>query len=96
MLITKDAFNARKNFLCAEESGYLHKIGEREAKDPGASMASMNSSLMDGMKGNFMMMFTSIPAILWISYFFSGFIVAKVPFSLTQKFRPITQSGIEI
>ena len=59
-------------------------------------MMSMQSSMMDGMKGNFMMMATTIPAMMWINSFFSGFLPAKVPFSLTQKFRSMTQSGINL
>ena len=42
------------------------------------------------------MMFTMMPMMAWISYFFAGFLLAKVPFSLTQKFRGMTQSGIDI
>lgn len=60
------------------------------------NMMNMQSSMMDGMKGNFMMMATTIPAMMWINSFFSGFLPAKVPFSLTQKFKSMTQSGINL
>lgn len=59
-------------------------------------MAKMQNSMMEGLTGNMVMMFTMMPTMAWISYFFAGFILAKVPFSLTQKFRGMTQSGIDI
>lgn len=60
------------------------------------NMMNMQGTMMDGLKGNFMMMATTIPAMMWINNFFSGFLPAKVPFSLTQKFRSMTQSGIDL
>ena len=32
----------------------------------------------------------------WINYFWSGFLLVKLPFGLTQRFRPLTQRGIEL
>ncbi len=60
------------------------------------NMMNMQSSMMDGLKGHFAMMATTIPAMMWINSFFSGFLPAKVPFSLTQKFRSMTQSGLDL
>lgn len=61
-----------------------------------ANMSNMQSTMMEGMKGNMMMMATTIPAMMWINSFFAGFLPAKVPFSLTQKFKSMTQSGINL
>lgn len=57
---------------------------------------AMQSGMMDNMKGMFVMMLTTIPAMAWINAFFAGFVLAKVPFSLTQQFRSMTQSGIDM
>jgi hypothetical protein len=95
-LLTRDAFDTRRSFLCKPSEGYLEKKGTREPNDMANNMANMQSSMMDGMKGNFMMMGTTIPAMMWINSFFAGFLPAKVPFSLTQKFRSMTQSGINL
>jgi len=95
-LLTREAFDSRRGFLCKTETGYLEKKGQREPVDTANNMMNMQSTMMDGMKGNFMMMGTSIPPMMWINSFFSGFLPAKVPFSLTQKFRSMTQSGVNL
>jgi hypothetical protein len=59
-------------------------------------MQSMQSGMMDNMKGMIVMMATTIPAMTWINSFFAGFVLAKVPFSLTQQFRSMTQSGVDM
>ena len=35
-------------------------------------------------------------SLQWINYVFSGFIVLKLPFSLTSRFREMLQSGIQM
>ena len=60
------------------------------------SMQNMQSGMMDNFKGTLIMMGTTIPAMTWINSFFAGFVLAKVPFSLTQQFRSMTQSGVDM
>ena len=94
--ITEEAFNSRVSFLCKPEVGYLVKTGERQPEDMQKNMMSMQGKMMEGLTGSLVMMATMMPTMAWISYFFAGFLLAKVPFSLTQKFRGMTQSGIDI
>jgi hypothetical protein len=95
-LLTREAFDCRRTFLCKAEDGYLIKNGDRPAVDSANNMMAMQSGMMDNMKGMMVMMATTIPAMAWINSFFAGFVLAKVPFSLTQQFRSMTQSGIDM
>ena len=56
-----------------------------------------NPEMMTGMLKNnlFMAIMTPLQYSL-ISHFFSGFLVGKVPFPLTQKFREMLQSGVSV
>jgi len=62
------------------------------------ALSSMtNPSMMtDMLKGNISMAVTTMGQYAWVSYFFSGFILAKVPFPLTQGFKMMLQRGISI
>ena len=95
-LITREAFDSRRNYLCKDESGYLVSNGTRPPVDSLNSMQAAQSGMMDNMKGMIVMMATTIPAMAWINSFFAGFVLAKVPFSMTQQFRSLTQSGIDM
>lgn len=95
-LLTREAFDCRRTYLCKAEDGYLIKNGDRPPVDSSNNMMAMQSGMMDNMKGMVVMMATTIPAMAWINSFFAGFVLAKVPFSLTQQFRSMTQSGIDM
>ncbi|KAI9144486.1 integral membrane protein DUF106-domain-containing protein [Paraphysoderma sedebokerense] len=51
--------------------------------------------LMDGMKKNMMMIIPQTVIMGWINYFFSGFLLIKLPFPLTVRFKGMLQRGIE-
>ena len=70
--------------------------GDKPAVDQVSNMQAAQSGMMDNMKGMLVMMATTIPAMAWINSFFAGFVLAKVPFSMTQQFRSLTQSGIDM
>ncbi|CBH15494.1 Integral membrane protein DUF106, putative [Trypanosoma equiperdum] len=52
--------------------------------------------LGDMMKGNVLSMLPSMGMMMLVSYFFSGFVVAKFPFVLASRFRGMMQRGVEI
>ena len=58
-------------------------------------MANPNG-MMDMMKNNMTMMVPNILMMVWINYFFSGFILVKVPFGLTNGFKTMLQRGVEL
>lgn len=58
-------------------------------------MAQMQG-MMEGMGGTLPTILFSVVTIGWINYSFGGILLAKVPFNLSQTFKTITQSGIEM
>lgn len=92
--ISSDAFETRKRYFTKEKTGLL------EEKTPGAVnplMSGNTSGMMDGMKG---MVINQVPwyAMMGLcNYFFSGFIIMKVPFTLpTIRFKQMLQSRIDL
>lgn len=54
------------------------------------------NGMVDMMKGNMAFMVPNIVMMGLISYFFAGFVLVKVPFSLTLGFKSMLQRGIEL
>ena len=65
------------------------KYDNEPQKDPMEQMSkSFNPNQMAGMlKNNITMAFSTMIQFAWVNFFFSGFILAKVPFPLTQQFK---------
>lgn len=97
-LLPSKSFKNRQTLFCKQKS--ILQIPETPNQDPIAAMQNnpMTDPSMMGkmMKGNMMMMVLFPLQMFGINYFFSGMIVGKVSFPLTQKFRELLQKGIEI
>ncbi|KAJ9455684.1 ER membrane protein complex subunit 3 [Diplonema papillatum] len=65
--------------------------------EEGSPMAAFSDPM--AMRGMMVQQFLSIGPhfgmMTWVSYFFSGFVIAKLPFPLTSRFRGMLQRGIE-
>lgn len=86
-----EAVKSRKAYFCNEGNGYLTR--KVAAVNP---MAMMNPDMMGNMmKQNVQGMF-NIFLFSVVGSFFSGFIIAQVPFPLGQKFKSITQQGLAL
>ena len=100
-LLPENSFKMRRAFLCKKGTGFLPKLAAASVNPNSAmglgGMPAMNPAAMtDMIKNNLTMIVSSMGMFGWISYLFSGFILAKVPFPLTQKFRVMLQRGVEI
>ncbi|KAJ1978514.1 hypothetical protein H4R33_005949 [Dimargaris cristalligena] len=96
--IPYSAFLMRKEFLSkAFESGrFLKNPGEMEANgapNPLSDPAGMEM-MMDGMKKNMMSIIPQTVIMGWINFFFSGFVLIKLPFPLTVRFKSMLQAGV--
>jgi hypothetical protein len=95
--ISFSSFNTRKNQLATayREGAYL-KDPENKGKPPANPMtdpAGMDQ-MMNMLKGNMAMMVPQTLIMGWINAFFSGFIIMKLPFPLTIRFKSMLQSGV--
>jgi len=90
--LPEDAVKLRKSYYCAEKTGYLNK--KVATANPLAMMGNpdmMSGMMKQNLQGMFnMFLFTAVGSI------FSGFIIAQIPFPLGQKFKAITQQGLNM
>ena len=64
--------------------------------NPQQQMMSDPSMMTDMLKKNLNMIVPQMMTAAWVNFFFTGFVVGKVPFPLTQRFRGMLQRGIEL
>ncbi len=95
--ISAPAFQARKEYLVsAYESGAFLKEPDKKgqaAPNPMTDPAAMEG-MMGMMKGNMAMIVPQTLIMGWINAFFSGFVIIRLPFPLTIKFKSMLQAGV--
>ena len=69
---------------------------ESKKLTPQEQMLADPSAMSNMMKGNLVQMVPQMLTMAWVNFFFSGFIVARVPFPLTQRFRGMLQRGVDL
>nr|PNR50542.1 hypothetical protein PHYPA_009728 [Physcomitrium patens] len=89
------SFQMRKAYYNNEENGLLH-VPKGQGNDMQAQMFSDPNMAMDMMKKNLSMIIPQSLTFAWVNFFFSGFVAAKIPFPLTQRFRSMLQNGIDL
>jgi len=99
--IPLSAFKMRKNFFNNSENG-IFKEREVPGAQPNLNQIMMSNPMMDPnnmvemMKGNTMMIVPQLFIMAGVNYFFSGFVLVKLPFPLTLAFKGMLQRGIEL
>lgn len=95
--ISFSSFSARKNQLTtAYKRGEYLKDPDSQGKPPPNPMtdpAGMDQ-MMNMLKGNMAMIIPQTLIMGWINAFFSGFVIMKLPFPLTIRFKSMLQSGV--
>jgi hypothetical protein len=96
-VLSPSSFAVRKAYMIsAFQSGAFLKDPESKGKPPANPMS--DPAAMDGMmgmmKGNMAMIIPQTLIMGWINAFFSGFVVLRLPFPLTPKFKSMLQSGV--
>ncbi|KUL86487.1 hypothetical protein ZTR_08120 [Talaromyces verruculosus] len=96
-VLTPEGFASRKEYLIAAyQSGAFLKDPENRGQPPANPMSdpAAMEGMMGMMKGNMMMMIPQTLIMSWINAFFSGFVILKLPFPLTIRFKSMLQSGV--
>ncbi|KAH6630825.1 integral membrane protein DUF106-domain-containing protein [Chaetomium sp. MPI-SDFR-AT-0129] len=96
-VLSRPSFETRRDALTtAYESGAYLKDPENRGQPPPNPMS--DPSAMEGMMGmmkNQMAMIVPNTLIMsWINAFFSGYVIMKLPFPLTIKFKSMLQAGV--
>ncbi|KAK5941429.1 hypothetical protein PMZ80_006708 [Knufia obscura] len=92
------SFQVRKDYLIDNyKKGSFLKNGPESrgqaAPNPMSDPAAMEG-MMGMMKGNMAMMIPQTLIMSWINAFFAGFVILKLPFPLTIRFKQMLQAGV--
>ncbi|EFC43110.1 predicted protein [Naegleria gruberi] len=90
--IPLQSFLTRKAFFNREKDGEFRKKIEN---NPLTAMADPNN-MTEMMKNNVQTMVPNLVMFGWIYFFYAGFVIAKFPFPLSDRFRAMVQRGIEL
>eukprot|EP00483_Globobulimina_turgida_P001119 UN01121 len=69
------------------------KVEKKEAGEQ--SMDDMNN-MMSMMKGNTASYISNIGFMMWVNSFFAGFLLVRLPFSVSETFRPLVQRDVQL
>lgn len=98
LVLTPPVFEWRRNHLISGyKNGHYLKDGPgsrgKAAPNPMTDPAAMEG-MMGAMKGNMAMMIPQTLIMGWINAFFAGYVILKLPFPLTIRFKSMLQSGV--
>jgi len=93
--ISLSSFRMRKYFFNDKETGVFRDRGSSPT-NPLANPMMDPTVMVDMMKKNMAMIIPQILPMAWVNYFFSGFVLVKLPFPLTLAFKSMLQRGIDL
>lgn len=98
LALSPTAFESRRSQLITgyKAGSYLKDGAESRGKaapNPMTDPAAMEG-MMGAMKGNMAMMIPQTLIMGWINAFFAGYVILKLPFPLTIRFKSMLQSGV--
>jgi len=92
-VLPPSAFYHRKAFFNHPESGVF---AQEITSAPPVNPLMDSSGAMEMMKRSMLMIVPQILLMSWVTYFFSGFVLVKLPFALTQRFKGLLQRGVDL
>lgn len=88
--ISHDGLSMRIDYFLNPADGVLTE--EVKVANPMANSAGM----MDMMKSNMAMQVPNLIMMGWLSFFFTGFVLVRIPFPLLDRFKGMLQKGIQL
>ena len=92
--LSEKGFEKRREYFCNETVGVFSQ--ESKKSNVQQQMLSDPSMLSEMLTKNLNMIVPNMLTMAWVNFFFTGFVVGKVPFPLTQRFRSMLQRGIDL
>ncbi len=95
--VTKQFFENKKSFfLDGIKKGSYLKDPSARGQTPANPLTDPKGmdGMMEMMKGNIAMIVPQTLMMSWINSFFAGFVLMKLPFPLTVRFKSMLQSGV--
>jgi hypothetical protein len=93
-LVPEASFKMRREYFAAKDTGVFNqKILSPSMQE---AMATDPSMMADMMKKNLTGLVPQLGMGMWVNFFFSGFVMGKIPFGLSPRFRLMLQRGIEL
>mmetsp|Transcript_26727 Transcript_26727/g.72237 ORF Transcript_26727/g.72237 Transcript_26727/m.72237 type:complete len:259 (+) Transcript_26727:146-922(+) len=93
-IISDNGFKMRKEFLAAKDTGVFHQ--KAVSKSMQETMATDPTMMVDMMKKNLSGIVPQLAMGMVVNFFFSGFVLGKVPFALSPRFKLMLQRGIDL
>ncbi|XXQ33235.1 ER membrane protein complex subunit 3 [Plasmodiophora brassicae] len=101
-VLTEDAFKSRRIAFLNRFDAMISESRAREeaSSDQEPQMPMQNPedlhSMLGMMRQNVANVVPNMLSMAWVSYFFSGFVLVKLPFPLTDSFKSMLQQGVFI
>jgi len=96
-VVSPASYETRKTYLVSGyQSGAFLKDPDSKGQAPPNPMTdpAAMEGMMGMMKGNMAMIVPQTLIMGWINAFFSGFVILKLPFPLTVRFKQMLQAGV--
>eukprot|EP00877_Chromochloris_zofingiensis_P009631 jgi/Chrzof1/4921/Cz15g04170.t1 len=93
-IMPESAFKMRKHFFMEKDTGIFSQTPKTRPMHE--TMATDPSFMVDMMKKNLTGIVPQIVMGTAVSFFFSGFVMGKIPFGLSPRFKPMLQRGVDL
>eukprot|EP00484_Ammonia_sp_Unknown_P024983 CAMPEP_0197039030 /NCGR_PEP_ID=MMETSP1384-20130603/15897_1 /TAXON_ID=29189 /ORGANISM="Ammonia sp." /LENGTH=272 /DNA_ID=CAMNT_0042469567 /DNA_START=23 /DNA_END=838 /DNA_ORIENTATION=- len=90
--IPPPAFAQRKKYIVNHSLAPI----QVEKKEAGEQSIDDMNNMMSMMKGNTASYISNIGFMMWVNSFFAGFLLVRLPFSVSETFRPLVQRDVQL